>query len=102
MFSLVLMLSALFLATVNKVPFSVRVELAATQLITSIAFVITRLVGAQVAEIYAMAIMRLCCLSLVGYAVIPAFDNSFSGVVGKSAQLVGRYVQQIKSLVRLN
>ena len=96
------MLSALFLATVNKVPFNVRVELAATQLITSIAFVIARLMNAKVAEIYAMAIMRQCCLSLVGYAVVPSFDNSFGGVVSKSANLVGRYVQQVKSLVHLN
>ncbi|PJF18715.1 hypothetical protein PSACC_01445 [Paramicrosporidium saccamoebae] len=98
---LVMLVTSLFLATVTKTPFVVRFELVGVYLISLIAFVLARVVNAELVELYARAVARLSCLALVGYSVITEFDSTFSGIVRKSAGFTASYVQQIKGLLKI-
>lgn len=92
-----MLLSALFLATVTKVPALVRLELVAVQLVSIFTFFLARIFTLEVLELYAIAISRQSCISLVGYAVIPNFDTSFSGLVKACANFTANYARYAKS-----
>ena len=94
-----LILAALFLATVTKVPFPVRFELAAISLVSSVVLLIARILDSAVLEIYAKGIGRLSVFILVGYAIVPNFDASFSPIVLYTANGVGHYATLLRSYV---
>lgn len=96
-----MLLVSLFMATVSKAPFAVRFELVGVHFVSVISIAIARLTSAEVVELYAMAIARLSCLSLVGYSVISNFDSSFGIIVKKSAGFTASYVKQVRSLLKI-
>lgn len=93
-----MLLSSIFLATVSKVPFNVRLELAMVHILSSTIFAISRLISADVIEIYAAAIARISCLAIVGYAVLPGFDATFVGLVRACAVRTINHLHRLRSL----
>lgn len=96
-----MLLAAVFLATVTKVPFTVRLELAFVHLLCNIAYAVAGLAQSDIVTIYAGSISRLSCLALVGYSVLPGFDGSFTAVIRGTAHLVVSKMQQLRLYLKI-
>lgn len=94
-----MLLAAIFLATVTKVPFQVRLELVFIHLLASIAFAIAKLTNAEIVETYFKSIARLSCLALVGYAIMPNFDLAFTSVVKSTAKATIFQIRRLYSVL---
>lgn len=94
-------ISAAFLSTVTKVSMPIRLELVSIHFVSVLVFVTARLIGAEVVDYFAFSIARLCSLVLVGYAVVPSFDGSFSALVKGCAAGCVRYISLARRYAKI-
>lgn len=79
----------------------VRLELISIHMVGFVAFVIARLMGLEIVDHFAFSIARFCSLVLIGYAVVPAFDGSFSAVVKACASVCVRYINAVRGYAKI-
>lgn len=78
-----MLIAAVFLSTVSKVPLSIREELVALNLLATIAYAAGVFLHGDLVAIISSSLVWLTCSSLVAYATVPSFDLSFAFVVDR-------------------